>query len=350
MSDFDKYIRQGEPQKVEKARIWQTAIGLQDVDGLKPSPYLKETAQRHIEGDITIDQVRSLLDDYYQSKASREQVEERTEEADKVSASIAAILSEKTFTFSPDYLISIHRRLFTGIYRFAGQIRDYNISKKEWVLDGASVLYSDAYMIRQTLDYDFAQEREFSYSGVSLLDTVKHIAGFISGIWQIHAFGEGNTRTTAVFAIKYLRSFGFKVENDLFEKHSWYFRNALVRANYNNLSKGITATDQYLILFFRNLILGESNTLSNREIHISQSIKSGPPKYQFDTLNCTLEELAVLKAVSENPRITQAELRIVVGKSIATVKRLTVNLQEKGILVRKNGKRNGWWEIITKDY
>lgn len=182
MSDFDKYIRQGEPGQVEKARIWQTAIGLQDVDGLKPSPYLKETAQRHIEGDITIDQVRSLLDDYYQSKTARGQVEERTEEADKVSAAIAAILSENTFTFSPDYLISIHRRLFTGIYQFAGQIRDYNISKKEWVLDGASVLYSDTYMIRQTLDYDFAQERKFSYSGISLLDTVRHIAGFISGM------------------------------------------------------------------------------------------------------------------------------------------------------------------------
>ena len=345
MSDFDKYIRQGEPGQVEKARIWQTAIGLQDVDGLKPSPYLKETAQRHIEGDITIDQVRSLLDEYYQSKTARGQVEERTEEADKVSAAIAAILSENTFTFSPDYLISIHRRLFTGIYQFAGQIRDYNISKKEWVLDGASVLYSDTYMIRQTLDYDFAQERKFSYSGISLLDTVRHIAGFISGIWQIHAFGEGNTRTTAVFAIKYLRSFGFYVDNDLFEKHSWYFRNALVRANYNNFSKGITATDQYLVLFFRNLILDENNTLSNREMHVSQSIKSASPKSQFDTLNCTLEELAVLKAVRENPHITQAELKTAIGKSIATIKRLTISLQGKGILDRKNGKRNGWWEI-----
>ena len=238
-----------------------------------------------------------------------------------------------------------HRRLFTGIYQFAGQIRDYNISKKEWVLDGASVLYSDTYMIRQTLDYDFAQERKFSYSGISLLDTVRHIAGFISGIWQIHAFGEGNTRTTAVFAIKYLRSFGFYVDNDLFEKHSWYFRNALVRANYNNFSKGITATDQYLVLFFRNLILDENNTLSNREMHVSQSIKSASPKSQFDTLNCTLEELAVLKAVRENPHITQAELKTAIGKSIATIKRLTISLQGKGILVRKNGKRNGWWEI-----
>ncbi|MGM9736048.1 MAG: Fic family protein [Candidatus Cryptobacteroides sp.] len=346
MSDFDKYIRQGEPLQAEKARIWTTAIGLQDVDGLKPSGYLKETARRHIEGDISIEDVRSLVDSYYESKTTRGKDEERTEEADKVSAAIAAVLSEKTFTFSPDYLISIHRRLFTGVYKFAGQIRDYNISKKEWVLDGASVLYGDAYMIRQALDYDFAQERAFSYEGVSSADAVKHIAGFISGIWQIHPFGEGNTRTTAVFAIKYLRNFGFDIDNNLFEKHSWFFRNALVRANYNNLAKGILATDKYLVRFLRNLIFAEDNPLSNREMHISfQSISKDLPKSQFDTLNCTLEELAILKAIGENPWITQEALKKTIGKSIATVKRLTVGLQEKGILVRKNGKRNGYWEV-----
>lgn len=274
MSEFDKYIRQGEPKQAEKARIWQTAIGLQDVDGLKTSEYLNVIAEKHIEGDITIDEARSLLDSYYESKTTRANVKERTEEADKVSAAITAILSEKSFTFSPNYLISIHRRLFSGIYKFAGQIRDYNISKKEWVLDGASVLYSDAYMIRQTLDYDFRQEKEFSYANLNTADAIKHLVGFISGIWQIHAFGEGNTRTIAVFTIKYLRSFGFDIDNDLFEKHSWYFRNALVRANYNNFSKGIIATDEYLLLFIRNLILGENNPLSNREMHIaSQSIK-----------------------------------------------------------------------------
>lgn len=348
MSDFDKYIKQGEPGQAEKARIWQTAIGLQDVDGLQTSEYLKKTAQRHIEGDISIEEVRDLLDSYYESRTKREQADERTEEADKVSAAITSILSENTFTFSPDYFISIHRRLFTGLYPFAGQLRDYNISKKEWVLDGASVLYSDSYMIRQTLDYDFAQERAFSYAGVSPADAVKHISSFISGIWQIHAFGEGNTRTTAVFAIKYLRSFGFNIDNDLFEKHSWYFRNALVRANYNNLTKGITATDRYLVRFFRNLIFGEESTLSNREMHVSvQSINPDVSKSQFDTLNCSLEELAVLKAVGENPRITQEALKKTIGKSISTVKRLTVSLQKKGFLVRKNGKRDGYWEVLT---
>ena len=346
MSEFDKYIRQGEPKQAEKARIWQTAIGLQDVDGLKTSEYLKETAEKHIEGDISISEVRELLDSYYESKTTREDIENRTEEADKVSAAITAILSEKTFTFSPDYLISIHRRLFTGIYKFAGQIRDYNISKKEWVLGGASVLYSDAYMIRQTLEYDFRQEKEFSYAGLSTADSIKHLASFISGIWQIHAFGEGNTRTTAVFTIKYLRSFGFDINNDLFEKHSWYFRNALVRANYNNLSKGIVATDVFLLYFFRNLILGEKHSLSNREIHVaSQSIKTETVKSQFDTLNCSLEEIAILKAIKDNPQITQESLKNAIHKSIATVKRLTISLQEKNLLERKNGKRDGYWEV-----
>lgn len=348
MSEFDKYIRQGEPKQAEKARIWQTAIGLQDVDGLKTSEYLNEIAEKHIEGDITIDEARSLLDSYYESKTTRANVKERTEEADKVSAAITAILSEKSFTFSPDYLISIHRRLFSGIYKFAGQIRDYNISKKEWVLDGASVLYSDAYMIRQTLDYDFRQEKEFSYTNLNTADAIKHLAGFISGIWQIHAFGEGNTRTIAVFTIKYLRSFGFDIDNDLFEKYSWYFRNALVRANYNNFSKGIIATDEYLLRFFRNLILGENNPLSNREMHIaSQSIKEYNSKSQNDTLNCTLEEVAILKAIRENPRVTQEALKNAINRSIATVKRLTISLQEKGLIERKNGKRDGYWEIKT---
>lgn len=348
MSEFDKYIRQGEPSQAEKARIWQTAIGLQDVDGLKTSDYLKETAEKHIEGDISIDEVRARLDSYYESKTARENVEERTEEADKVSAAITAILSERTFTFSPDYLISIHRRLFTGVFKFAGQIRDYNISKKEWVLDGASVLYSDAYMIRQTLEYDFRQEKEFSYADLSIADAIKHLANFISGIWQIHAFGEGNTRTIAVFTIKYLRNFGFDIDNDLFVKHSWYFRNALVRANYNNLTKGIAATDEYLLRFFRNLILGEKNPLSNREIHIaSQSIKENYSKSQFDTLNCSLEELAVLKAIQDNPHITQDALKNTIHRSLTTVKRLTISLQEKGLLERKNGKRNGYWDVKT---
>ena len=359
MNDFEEYIRQGEPQKREKGYAWQTAIGLQAVDALKPSEYLIQTARQHIEGDITIEEAKQLIDSYYQSKTVRADIEDRTEEADKVSARIAEILSEKTFTFSPVEYITIHRRLFQGIYKFAGKVRDYNITKKEWVLKGETVLYASADSIRETLDFDFMQEKNFSYKDLNINDAITHIAKFISGVWQIHAFGEGNTRTTAVFTIKYLRTFGFDISNEAFANHSWYFRNALVRANYNNLSKGIYATTEYIEAFFRNLILSEHNELKNRamlvqelsaqDIQSANTIKEVSPKCNICTLNCTLEEIAVLNFLREQPKATQKEIAAHIGKSERTVKTITVNLTEKGIIERKNGKRNGFWEIITND-
>ena len=359
MNDFEEYIRQGEPQKREKGYAWQTAIGLQAVDALKPSEYLIQTARQHIEGDITIEEAKQLIDSYYQSKTVRADIEDRPEEADKVSARIAEILSEKTFTFSPVEYITIHRRLFQGIYKFAGKVRDYNITKKEWVLKGETVLYASADSIRETLDFDFMQEKNFSYKDLNINDAITHIAKFISGVWQIHAFGEGNTRTTAVFTIKYLRTFGFDISNEAFANHSWYFRNALVRANYNNLSKGIYATTEYIEAFFRNLILSEHNELKNRamlvqelsaqDIQSANTIKEVSPKCNICTLNCTLEEIAVLNFLREQPKATQKEIAAHIGKSERTVKTITVNLTEKGIIERKNGKRNGFWEIITND-
>ncbi len=271
MGNFEEYLRQGEPDRAEKAKVWKTAIGLQQVDGLEPSEYLIDTAKQNIEGYITIDEVKQRIDSYYEQQTSRSS-ESRTEEADKVSARIAEILSEETFSFSPAEYISIHRRLFQGIYSHAGKIRDYNITKREWVLGGESVIYASAASIRETLEYDFEQEKKFSYKGLSRQEVVEHIAHFVSYLWQIHVFGEGNTRTTALFLIKYLRKLGFKeVNNEMFAKHSWAFRNALVRANYEDLSKGVYKTDEYLVHFLSNLLLGESYPLSNREMHISHT-------------------------------------------------------------------------------
>lgn len=360
MKDFEEYIRQGEPHQREKGYAWQTAIGLQAVDALKPSEYLIRTARQHIEGDITIEEAKQLIDSYYQSKAVRTDIADRTEEADKVSARIAEILSEKTFSFSPVEYMAIHRRLFEGIYKFAGKIRDYNITKKEWVLNGETVLYASADSIRETLDYDFGQEKNFSYKDLNTTDAIRHIAKFISGIWQIHAFGEGNTRTTAVFTIKYLRTFGFDISNEAFADHSWYFRNALVRANYNNLNKGIYATTEYIEAFFRNLILSEHNELQNRSMLVQvssvQNIQSATEprdnvsKCNICTLDCTLEEAAVLNYLREQPKATQKEIAAHIGKSERTVKTITVNLTRKGIIERKNGKRDGYWEIKTEEF
>mgnify|MGYP002643894621 FL=1 len=264
MSDFDEYIKQGEPLKREKGYAWQTAIGLQAVDGLKPSEYLIETARKHIEGDITIDEVQQLIKSYYDSKDVRSEKDSDTEEADKVSVNIAKLLNERSFAFTVAGLTAIHRRIFDGVFKFAGRIRDYNITKKEWVLRGDTVLYVSAEDLHRAIEYDLEQEKNFLYKGLSLDEVVEHIAKFVSNLWQIHPFGEGNTRTTAVFAIKYLRSIGFDVNNDLFAEHSWYFRNALVRANYRNVLKGIEPDMHFLNLFFRNLMMGERNELKNR--------------------------------------------------------------------------------------
>lgn len=265
---FKEYIKQSEPSKRDKGYVWHTAIGLQAVDGLKPSKYLIDTAIKNIEGDISIDEAQELLNTYYEENPKAE-TGDRTEEADKVAVRIAKILSEKAFSFTPNEYISIHKKLFSGVYAHAGKLRDYNITKKEWVLNGATVLYGSASELRATLDYDFSEEKRFSYKNLSMEEIIQHLAIFVSRLWQIHVFGEGNTRTTAVFFIKYLRTLGFDATNDIFAENAWYFRNALVRANYNDLKNGVHETTEYLELFLRNLLLDEKNELHNRSMHIS---------------------------------------------------------------------------------
>ena len=267
-TNFDEYIRQGEPAQREKAGYWQTAIGLQAVDGLKTSDYLQNTARRHIEGEITIDEARNLVNQYYITKTAHDANDEDKEEADRVSSNIVKVLSSHTFDFSTGGFQSVHRRVFEGVMKHAGELRTYDITKKEWVLEGDTVLYLNWEDLRRALDYDLEQERAYSYKGKNHDEMISHLSRFVSGLWQIHAFGEGNTRTTAVFTIQYLRSLGFDVDNNQFAKHSWYFRNALVRANYHNIAKGIDYSPIYLERFFRNLLLGEQWDLRNRYLHI----------------------------------------------------------------------------------
>lgn len=351
--ELEEYIKQGEPDRAEKSEAWKTAIGLQAVDGLNTSAYLLDTAKEHIEGKITIDEAQKRIYSYYEQRTTRTEIENETKEADIVSARITKLLGEKAFQFSPAEWLMIHRRLFEGVFSHAGQVRQYNITKKEWVLNGDTVIYADWNSIKDTLDYDFSTEKQFSYEGLSVDGAVKHLAKFASDIWQIHPFGEGNTRATAVFMIKHIKTFGFRVNNDAFEKTSWYFRNALVRANYNNIQKGIHSTTKFLEMFFFNLLLDTNYELKNRYMHIDyvdgsnlQSVNSKVSKSQFDTLDCTLEEVAILELIAKNPNVKQQELVEATGKSLSTVKRIMKSLQDKNYIRRESGKRYGRWEIL----
>ncbi len=390
--DFEQYIIQGEPGRKERAENWQMAIGLQGVDGLKPSHYLLQTAQDHIEERISIDEVERRIAAYYQTEEGRRE-EAGTNEADNVSARIVRLLAEDTFTFSPAMLASIHRRLFDDILPCAGRYRQTNIKKHEWVLDGSSVLYSSCDMISATLDYDFEQERKFSYKGIDLLQVVKHISNFVSGIWQIHPFSEGNTRTTAVFTIKYLRQLGFKVDHEPFKEHSWYFRNALVRANYQNLPAGVERTTEYLELFFRNLLMGEKNELKNRHLHIrwkemagrvseepveikklkayesSQKTEVGSEKITLssekrhksserkngssekkhgDSEKKPKSSELILIMISKNSKITTEQMAARLDITTRAVEKHLSNLKAKGILRRVGPDKGGHWEVIEK--
>ena len=334
--DFDEYIRQGEPQQRERAEAWRVAIGLQAVDGLKTSEYLQETARRNIEGEISIDEARELIKTYYISKNKHEDDDDEKQEADKVSVNITKILSTKTLDFSTKGYIALHRRIFEGVFKHAGQIRKYDITKKEWVLNGDTVNYLNWEDLRRALDYDIEQERNFTYKGISSDELISHISRFISDIWQIHAFREGNTRTTAVFAIMYLRDLGFNVANDMFEKHSWYFRNALVRANYRNALKGVDYNPIYLERFFRNLLLGEQWDLRNRYLHIY------PTEEWCIQPNLALSEQTPHKYPTSTPQVRNkfhagnlntAKLVCVIGKQELSVKEIMTNI---GLKDRKN--------------
>lgn len=308
---FEEYIKESEPAKRDKGYAWHTAIGLQAVDGLKTSEYLVHTAVRNIEGEISFEEANALLQIYYEENPTRD-ASDRTEEADKVSARIAALLSERAFSFTPNEYLSIHRKLFSGIYSHAGRIRDYNITKKEWVLNGATVLYGSATELRAALDYDFSEEKKFSYRNLSMDEIIHHLAFFVSRLWQIHVFGEGNTRTTAVFFIRYLRTLGFDVTNDIFAENAWYFHNSLVRANYNDLKNGIHETTEYLELFLRNLLLNENHPLHNRTLHISGTFKETKKtdieitKPDIETLKLDIEKSFQPKTASHILKLREA--------------------------------------------
>ncbi len=315
--------------------LLETGMGLQDVDGLKNSEYFLSQSSRYIRGEITLDELDQIINSYYQDKPENE---ERNQEADKVTMKIARIISEDSFTFSVGQLLTIHRFLFENILKHPGEMRTFNFIKKEWVLDGDSVTYGDYRELEMTLQYDFEQERKYRFNVLSIDEVIEHLAIFVANLWQIHVFEEGNTRAVAVFFIKYLRSLGFDVTNDMFAKNAWYFRNSLVRANYKNIKKGIYEDRSFLIKFLRNLLLNEHNVLKNRDLHINaKEIKEESSR-----------EARVVGLIKENPHITSDELATKLGISIRTLKTVTKSLVDNNVIKRSGGKRFGYWEIIEK--
>lgn len=365
---FKEYIKESELDTVNRGYVWSTAIGLQAVDGLKPSSYLIDTAIKNIEGKITLKEAQNLIDTYYEeSPASTSDDDDRTEEADKVASRIAQILSETAFSFSPLEYLSIHKKLFKGMYNHAGKMRTYNITKKEWVLDGATVVYGSASQLKATLEYDFSQEKEFSYKNLMMDEIIHHLALFISRLWQIHVFEEGNTRTTAVFFIKYLRTLGFNVTNDIFAENAWYFRNALVRANYTNLQKNIHETTEYLELFLRNLLLDEKNELRNRTMHISgyftekvdietkkvdietEKVDIGTKKVDIGSLKFSKRTVHYIEILFDeygyNRVFGRSDMMVLVGLKSSAVSNLISKLLEVGIIEPVTGHGKGKYKF-----
>ena len=328
--NFDEYRKVSEPHKRERAEAWRVAIGLQAVDGLQVSEYLKQTARQHIEGEITIDEARKQIKQYYISKTQHDADDEEKAEADNVSGNIAKLIGSPSFTFSGAGVMAIHRAIFEGVFKHAGTLRTYDITKKEWVLRGDTVTYGRWQDLRMALDYDIGQEKQFDYSGLPMSEIVEHIAKFISGIWQSHPFREGNTRTTAIFAIKYLKSIGFECNNNMFEQHSWYFRNALVRANYKNVAKGINQDYSFLNKFFRNLLMGENNDLKNRYMLINppEEWKLPSTTGQVQDKYRTSTEQVQDKLNTDNPNVIK--LVQVVGEQELSVKEMMSGVNLKG--------------------
>ncbi len=341
--DFSEYIKQGEPEKQEKAKTWEIAIGLQDVDGLTVSDYLLENAKEHIEGNISIEDVKERINRYYEKESNKRKEIELTEEADKVSSIITELVNEKAFNFSVTELLRIHKKLFDGIYDEAGKYRTYNFTKKEWILNDDTVTYSSYESIQETLEYDFEQEKNFSYRDLNINESIKHLCRFTSNIWQVHPFCEGNTRTTAVFIIKYLKTFGFNINEDVFKNNSWYFRNALVRANYNNYEKNVFEDISFLEKFFYNLLTNSNYELKNKYMHINYNQSENDIDVKDN--HYTLEEQAIINILKNNPMIKQEEIAVLINKSLRSVKNYMSLMQEKGLISRKNGKRNGEWII-----
>ena len=269
-SSINDYIEAEPPKNYVKQSQWDMAIGLQEVDSLKPSKYLEKLLQENVTGEKTIYEVEKELKEYYTEKEKNNDINHNELECDLVSTRIVELLQEDNFELSIDYLKYVHKYLFQDVYEFAGEFRKVDFSKHERILNNDSVAYGDHKLLEQSLDYDITLEKNKNYNEMNIVDVINNITDFSSSIWQIHPFREGNTRTTAIFIEKYLVSLGYNVDNTLFKDKSVYFRNALVRSNYFNNYLNIKEDNSFLIKFYENLLLGKNNNLHSKDLIVEE--------------------------------------------------------------------------------
>ena len=269
-SSVNEYKEEKKTNYYIKQLQWDMAIGLQEVDNLKPSKYLEKLLEDNIEGNLTIKEVEDELKEYYIEKEKNNEINKNELECDFVSARIVELLNENKFELSVDYLKYVHKFLFQDVYEFAGEFRKVDFSKYEKILNNDSVAYGDSNTLKESLEYDISLEKEKDYKEMSIVEVINNITKFSSSIWQVHPFREGNTRTTAIFIEKYLISLGYNVDNTLFKDKSVYFRNALVRSNYFNNYLNIKEDNSYLIKFYENLLLGKNNNLHSSDLIVKE--------------------------------------------------------------------------------
>ena len=269
-SSVNEYEEKYKPSNYIKQLQWDMAIGLQEVDNLKPSKYLEKLLEENVEGNLTIEEVEKELKEYYTEKENKNELNKNELECDFVSTRIVELLDENSFELSVNYLKYVHKFLFQDVYEFAGEFRKIDFSKHEKILNNDSVAYGDFNTLTESLEYDISKESEKDYKNMNIVEVINSITDFSSRIWQVHPFREGNTRTTAVFIEKYLISLGYNVENNLFKDKSVYFRNALVRSNYFNNYLKIKEDNSYLIKFYENLLLGKNNNLHSKDLIIEE--------------------------------------------------------------------------------
>ena len=272
-SSVNNYIEEEYSLNYVKQLQWDAAIGLQEVDSLKPSKYLKKLSEENVNGEKTIYEVEHELKEYYIEKEKINDINHNELECDLLSTRIVQLLEDEKFKLSVDFLRYIHGYLFKDIYDFAGQFRKIDFSKHELILNNDSALYGDCKTLKESLEYDISLERVKNYKEMNIVEVINNITDFSSRIWQTHPFREGNTRTTAIFIIKYLISLGYQVDNTLFKDKSVYFRNALVRSNYFNNEKNVRDDNSYLIKFYENLLLGKNNNLQSKDLIVKELFK-----------------------------------------------------------------------------